>query len=341
MKRVRWTDGIVLMAAAWLGGATLFAQPATTSQPTSRPALPPGAAAITAEVLEVRGDCQHAAVGSDAWQPCKVGDEYAQDTQIMTGVRSSLKLRVGKDDTHTAMVIEPATKTLIREAHATNDTKKVRIGVGYGRIRAGVVEGGLKSDFTVESPVATLSKRGTWNFGLAYERGTERFEIFLLDQGLVEAFHKATGTRRHVLPGTLVSEVMRRWLDESQMQRNVPIPDLFGQGDIEVAFNRLQQDGLRIIGPEGGASVLLDLSSYAAQREFAGLARRGLGTLPTLGAAGSRLHAEGVFGTGRGEQLVPLIVGDDSILAQKGLARPGTYRFTRSALENWLRNRRQ
>jgi len=52
----------------------------------------------------------------------------------------------------------------------------------------------------VDSPVATLSKRGTWDFGLFYERGTDRFEIFLLDQGLVDAFSKLTGQHRQVLP---------------------------------------------------------------------------------------------------------------------------------------------
>ena len=57
-------------------------------------------------------------------------------------------------------------------------------------VRAGVAEGGLKSDFTIDSPVATLSKRGTWNFALYYERETERFEISLLDRGLVEAIDK-------------------------------------------------------------------------------------------------------------------------------------------------------
>jgi hypothetical protein len=39
--------------------------------------------------------------------------------------------------------------------------------------------------------------------------------------------------------------------------------------------------------------------------------------------------------------LVPLIIEANSPLAQKGFARPGKYTFRRSALENWLQQRRK
>lgn len=308
-----------------------LAQEPPATQPTTQPAVPQGATAITARVLEVRGDCRHAPADSTDWQPCQVDDEYPQNTVILTGVRSSVKLQIGTDDTYTALIIEPASKTLIAEAFTTPDTKRVNIGVGYGRIRAGVAEGGLKSDFTVESPVATLSKRGTWDFGLFYERGTDRFEIFLLESGLLEALNKLTGEQRRVLPTEIITQVMRRWLDESQIRRNVPVPDIFGYGDLDIVFNRLQTDGLRIIGPEGGTHVFIDLSSSWSQASFANLARQ---FLPPQ--TGPRLRPEGVFGTGRGEQLIPLILSSDSDLVQRGVARPGTYTFRRSVLENWL-----
>jgi len=235
-------------------------------------------------------------------------------------------------------VIESASKTVISEAFQTEGTKRVRVGVGYGRMRAGVVEGGLKSDFTVDSPVATLSKRGTWNFGLGYERGTDHFEIFLLDQGLVDAFNKVTGRHHAVLPREVVTQVMRRWAEEAQLLRNVPIPDYLGQGDIEVAFNRLRQDGLRVLDPHGGRTVLIDLSSAQARQAFANLARSGLAAMGTFPGHGITRHrpVEGWFGTGRGDQLIPLIVGANSPLSQKGAANSGVYRFRRSALESWL-----
>ena len=342
MIRSRLASGAAVLAVTsmWVVWP-VCAQDAETTKPTPQPATQPTTAPtdripITARVLDVRGDVQHAPLDSNDWHPCQVDDEYPQQTVILTGVRSSIKLQLGTDDTYTAVAIESASRTIISEAYATADTKRVRIGVGYGRMRAGVVEGGLKSDFTVDSPVATLSKRGTWNFGMFYERGTDRFEIFLLDQGLVDAFNRVTRERREVLPRQVVTQTMRRWLDEVQLRRNVAIPDILGQGDVEVAFNRLGQDGLRVLDPQGGAAVLLDLSSSFSQDAFAGLARSSLPSAPLTPARGPHLRPEGFFGTGRGDELIPVIVERNSSLVKKGLARPGTYRFRRSALEGWL-----
>lgn len=327
------------MGVVWftlVGALVALAQPVP---PATQPATAPAdRKPITARVIEVRGDVKHAPLGSEDWQPCQVDEEYPEQTVILTGLRSSVKLQVGQDDTYTVVVVEPASRTLIAEAYATADTKHVHIGVGYGQIRAGVAEGALKSEFTVASPVATLSKRGTWNFGLFYERGTERFQIFLLDHGLVEALHRITGERRDVLPGEVVTQVMRRWADEAQIRRNVPIVDFLGQSDILVAFNRLRQDGLRVLNPEGGQTVLIDLSAPAAQQAFLDLVRQSLLRPPTAGGLpeGRPLRPEGAFGTGRGEELIPVILEKTSPLVQRGYAQPGTYHFARGALEQWL-----
>ncbi len=312
-------------------------QPAETTQPATQPAE---RKPITARVLEVSGDVKHAPLDSTDWQPCRVAEEYPEQTVILTGVRSSVKFQIGDDDTYTALVVEPVSQTILSEAYQTADTKRVRIGVGYGRMRAGVAEGGLKSDFAVDCPVATLSKRGTWDFGLFYERGTDHFEMFLLDQGLVEVLDKLSNQRRTLLPRELVTQAMRRWADEAQFRRNVPIVDALGQGDIGVAFNELQQSGLRVLNPEGGPTVLLDLSSSFAETNFSQIVRDQLPPTPiTPGPIRTRVRPEGFFGTGRGDELVPLVIGANSPLAQKGLARPGTYTFRRSALENWLQQR--
>ena len=337
----------VLCIALALACAACVAQAQTTQSTTATAATtttttaPTDRTAITARVLEVRGDVKYAPLDSDELKPCAVDDEYPEQTVIETGVRSSIKLQIGDDDTYTAIVIESASRTILSEAYRTADAKRVRIGVGYGRMRGGVAEGGLKSDFTVDSPVATLSKRGTWDFGLAYERGTDRFEIFLLDQGLVDAFSKLTGQHRAVLPRELVTQTMRRWLEQVQLLRNVPVVDLLGQSDITVAFNTMSTSGLRVLNPEGGYTVLVDLSNSYSQTQFSTLVRN---SLPALGAAaviaGQRApiaRPEGFFGTGRGDELVPVIIEANSPLAQKGFARPGSYTFRRSTLEGWLR----
>jgi hypothetical protein len=235
------------------------------------------------------------------------------------------------------MLIEAVGKTILSEAYKTKDTKKVRVGVGYGRIRAGVAEGGLKSDFTVDSPVATLSKRGTWGFTLFYERDTDYFDIGLTDRGLVEAINKLTRQRRAVNPKELVTSAMRMWLSQAQFERNVSIVDILGQGDIDVAFNRLQQNGLGVLQPGGGEAVVLNLSNEMARGRFADLARHYLPALPPPGGAQRPARPEGYFGTGRGDQLIEVLIEANNPLAQQGFAQPGRYKFRRAVLENWVR----
>ncbi|TWT45619.1 hypothetical protein RAS1_20470 [Phycisphaerae bacterium RAS1] len=318
----------------------LSAAATRAQQPSSAPASAPAAAAqsITARVIDVKGDVKYAPLDSKEYKPCKVGDEYPEMTKILTGINSSVKFQIGDEEPYTAMVIDRVSKVTLSELAKTGDSKRVRVGVANGSIRAGVAEGGLKSDFTVDSPVATLSKKGTWGFGLYYERDTDSFEVSLLDQGLVEAFNKVTGGKRIVLPRELVTETMKRWLDQVQTVRNVAIADILGQDDMTVAFNKFRSDGLGVLNPGAGSSVF-DLSNSQARQDFANLIRR---TLPNNLASIDvndliiTRRAEGFFGTGRGDQLIPLIIEQNSPLTQRGAARPGEYRFRRDALEGWL-----
>jgi hypothetical protein len=312
-------------------------QPAA-EQPTTAPAE--AKQPIMARVIELHGDVKYAPLESQDYKPCQLNDEYPPETKIITGVRSSIKLQIGEEEPYTCMLIEAVGKTILSEAYKTQTTKRVRVGVGYGRIRAGVAEGGLKSDFTVDSPVATLSKRGTWGFTLFYERDTDYFEIGLTERGLVEAINRLTRERRAVNPKELVTAAMRLWLDQAQFQRNVPVPDVLGQGDIEVAFNRLQQDGLGVLQPGEGKAVLINLSNDSARADFADLARRFLPPGQPLELRGN-LRAEGFFGTGRGDQLIEVMIEANNPLAQQGFARPGAYKFRRAALESWLRDYNQ
>ncbi len=309
--------------------------PATTNT-TTTPADP---GAIFATVLETNGDAAYRIEEAGEWKPLKVGDKLPALTQIRTGIGGSAKLQIGEEEPYSAVVIDPVSALILSELSKTTEVKKVRVGVGYGRIRAGVAEGGLRSDFTVDSPVATLSKKGTWNFGLFYERSTDRFEIFLLDRGLVEALNKITGDLRTVKPGEAVTNAMRIWCDEAQLRRNVALADLLGQDDYEIAFNRLRNDGIGIVDVGSGNTTFLNLRDPNASNEFRNIVRDRLNTFPIIPPPidfGRQLRPEGFFGTGGGDQLIQVIIDRDSFLSRGGFARPGNFTFRRAALEGWL-----
>jgi hypothetical protein len=217
----------------------------------------------------------------------------------VTGARSSVKFQIGQEEPYTALVIESNALTILGEAYKTQERKRTRIGVGRGRIRAGVAEGGLRSDFTVDTPVATLSKRGTWNFGIYFEPGTDRFEVFLLDRGLAEVLNELTQERRSVQPGQLMTQAMRRWYEQSQIVRNVPTADLFGQDSELLAFDTAKNDGLGVLEPGGGRSVAASFAnSQAAAATRPNFPRVSPPDLTP--PRGIPVRPEGFFGTGRG-----------------------------------------
>lgn len=314
--------------------------PASGGQPATAPTA---AQPILARVIEVVGNVEHSPIDQDAWQPCKVDDEYPQSTKIRSGIGSSIKFQIGNEEPYTCVLLEQAGLMYLAEAFKTDIDKTVRVGVGYGRVRAGVAErGGLKSKFTIDSPVATLSKRGTWGFSMFYERGTDRFEVGLTDRGLLDVINQVTGQSRGVAPGQAVTQAMRRWLDEAALRRNVAVADLLGQSDVEVAFNEIRSSGLGFLGLGEGSSVRFNLGNQSASNEFASMAEQAMPP-PALAppTTPSPFRNEGNFGTGRGDQLITIIITSDNPLAQNGWVTPGTYHFRRSAVETWLRNYRR
>ncbi len=327
----------ILIGFTFLMVLRLAAQDTPAAPPATPPAnpattQPEGQTALKFKVIDLAGDVRAARVGESKYEKVKVGDEFPDNTKILTGSHSSVKFQIGDEEPYSCLMVESAGLCVISEAYKTLDTKKVRVGVGYGRVRAGVAEGGLKSDFTVDSPVATLSKRGTWGFTLFYERASDVFEIGLTDRGLVEAVRNTARDRREVRPGEHVTNAMRLWLDESKF-KNVPVADVLGQSDILIAFNRLQTDGLGITGPGQGRDVFINLSDARAVGDFRSLIDR-LGVQPAQMGQG-QLRSEGFFGTGRGDDLLEVLIRENDPLAKSGGARPGRYTFRRDALADW------
>ena len=279
-------------------------EPAPATVATSGTTTPTnGVTPIRARVVELHGDVLWQAGPDGARKPLAEGDEIGADAIVLTGIGASVLFQIGDEEPYTALVIDSVGKVVLREASTTQDSKRVRVGVGYGRIRAGVAEGGLKSDFTVESPVATLSKRGTWNFGMEYVRGTGEFRIFLLDRGLVEALNRITGQRRFVMPREFVTEAMRAWAQQAKIVRSVPIVDALGQDDLLVAADQERNSGLGVLGPGSGNAATGGLANRGGLT-VASVAPNATPLFTPAGQTGRVRRPEGFFGTGRGETLL-------------------------------------
>ncbi len=300
-----------LVLALLLGAAPALAQEVTitpTTLPASTPATQPAASGLSAVVVLVAGHASVAMPGADGkageWRDAKVGDTLPPGTQIRTRTRSKLGLRFGDD---TAVVIENATKASIDQFARAGDTQEVKLGLGYGAIRAGVAETTLRSDFAIQTPTATLSKRGTWDFRLEYEAVTGRFRASLAEEGLIEMFNQHNQQSMSVGPGQYLTQAMLQWFNTNAYDRWIPIIDWIGVDANEENFHALISTGITVVEPGGGypTRTLSGASSDAFMGRLAALRaaqQGGSNRPPSMIGGGLRIinRGEGNFGTGSG-----------------------------------------
>lgn len=120
-------------------------------------AFPAGAADLTATVAKITGKAQ-VQKGSD-WIALKVGQVLPAGATVSTGFRSELQLKIGPS----TVTVKPLSRLTIQSLVANGTEATTDLYLKVGKIDAEV----NKSDtvqtqkFTVKSPVATASVRGT------------------------------------------------------------------------------------------------------------------------------------------------------------------------------------
>jgi hypothetical protein len=280
---------LFICSAAW-GQVT---QPSTGTQPSKIDE------AFTAQVITVSGNVSYALLDEKGapgqWKEAKVGDRLPAGSWIRTQIRSKVGLAFGDD---TVVVVDRATLASIDQFHRTGDTKHVRLGLGHGTVRGGVAETTLRSDMTIETPTATLSKRGTIDFGISYEPSTNRFRVYLGGPGLVEALNKLTNDSQLVRPGQYVTQAMIRWIETATFDRWVPVVDTFGMSNAEKMFNAMNDSGTAVVDPGGGANIYGIGGRNAGQT----LSNNTFNMSPPTPGSTVIPRPEGNFGTGLGQQ---------------------------------------
>jgi hypothetical protein len=129
-----------------------------------------------AVIQELRGTVETKAPGASAWQAAVVGQELERETLVSTGFKSEAVIALG-DST---LLARPLTRLTLGEIAAAVDSERIEVQLRTGRIRADVrPPSGGAVDFTVRSPMATASVRGTSfefdTFTLRVDEGTVSF----------------------------------------------------------------------------------------------------------------------------------------------------------------------
>lgn len=281
-------------------------KPSTTGTPVEadKEAVEP----LPAVVIEVSGSVERAAPGvspldDKGWTPVKWKDRLEPKTQIRTGLRSYVHLQFGKT---TVVAIRSATHASIDQIYRSATTEHVRLGLGYGTVRGGSIEGKIRSDVVVDSPVATLAKRGTEGWQMQVEAMTGRFKISLADYGLVEAMQKlrsARRTSRTVRPGEYVtdSNVANMWIKQDIFDRDVKFYQAEAVSVADADFSTEHNRGYAVVAPGGGTTLADSAGRVSSDFVLQQVAQNFPGTtLPptTVIVPGRVARPEGHFGTG-------------------------------------------
>jgi hypothetical protein len=111
-----------------------------------------------AVIREISGKVEVKAPGSPDWIPARQGQSLARTAVVSTGFKSTAVIALG----NSLVSVQPLTRLTLEEIQETAGNERVNLNLQTGRIRADVKPpAGGKTEFTVKSPSATASVRGT------------------------------------------------------------------------------------------------------------------------------------------------------------------------------------
>ena len=109
-------------------------------------------------IRELTGEVELKPAGTSVFVPARVGSEVAQDTIVSTGFKGTAIIAVG----NTTIAVRPLTRLSLSEIQVSSGTENLNLNLQAGRVRVDVKPPeGTRANFTVQSPSATASVRGT------------------------------------------------------------------------------------------------------------------------------------------------------------------------------------
>jgi hypothetical protein len=169
--------------------------------------------AQTALIREINGTVEVKTPEALEWQAAKAGQVLDKASLISTGFRSTALVGIG----NSTIVVRPLTRLSLEEIASAREGEQVSLNLRAGRVRADVkppAEG--KIEFTIRSPIATASVRGTiFEFdgvrliveeGLVYFAGTNAGGVYI-QQGREAAAAEGEKGKIHIPIETIKEEM--------------------------------------------------------------------------------------------------------------------------------------
>lgn len=109
-------------------------------------------------IREFSGDVELKHAGSAIFVPAAAGATVTSNTIISTGFRSSAVIVIGSS----VITVNPLTRLTLAEIQRAGNSENINVNLQAGRVRVEVnPPAGSRANFTVQTPSATASVRGT------------------------------------------------------------------------------------------------------------------------------------------------------------------------------------
>jgi len=109
-------------------------------------------------IREMTGTVELKTPGSEKWVAAKQGDRIQEATIISTGFKSTAMLSIG----NSTLLVRALTRMTLEALMNQDETDTINVGLSAGRVRADIKPpAGSKTNFSVQTPSATASVRGT------------------------------------------------------------------------------------------------------------------------------------------------------------------------------------
>jgi hypothetical protein len=111
-----------------------------------------------AYIRELTGTVEVKDPGAAEWRAARTEERLSRNTLISTGFKSTARIVLG----NSTVIVRPLTRLSLEEIQNTQGSELVNLYLQTGRVRAEVnPPASGKTDFTIRSPTATASVRGT------------------------------------------------------------------------------------------------------------------------------------------------------------------------------------
>ena len=111
-----------------------------------------------AVISDLTGTVETKQTGSASWENAVKGQTVSGDTMISTGFKSTALITIG----NSVLVVRPLTRLTLAEIRALEGIENINISLQTGRVRVDVnPPSGARTSFSIQSPMATASVRGT------------------------------------------------------------------------------------------------------------------------------------------------------------------------------------